>query len=96
MRPVGPVKSTSAALAIVLLIAQTGALAHAYEHNPGSPLAQVCASCIAGQALGAACVDSEPHFGMPVYKSIPVQQLVSVYASVQIPLTRQRAPPSPF
>ena len=89
-------KPVSAVLAVVLLIAQTGALAHAYEHDPGSPQDQVCSTCIAGQVLGSACVDSSPYFDGDTYRSQSGDNYVPAIASIHIPLARQRAPPTPL
>lgn len=96
MRHVTSNKPVSAIIAIVLLIAQTGALSHAYEHDPGSLQDQVCSTCIAGQALGSACIDSAPQFDAPVYKPRADYQHVPAIASTHIPLARQRAPPPPL
>jgi len=90
------IKPISAMLAIFLLIAQTGALAHAYEHDPGSPQEQVCSICIAGQAVGSGCVDSSPHFEFPSYRSPADAALITAYSSIRTPLARQRAPPAPL
>jgi len=90
------IRQISAVMAIFLLIAQTGALAHAYEHDPGSPQEQICSTCIAGHAVGSACIDSTQYFELPVYKSPTDTGQVSAHISVQIPLARQRAPPIPL
>jgi len=96
MRNVKANRPASAALAILLLIAQTGALAHAYEHEPGSPQDQVCSTCVAGQALGSACVDSPPHFETPGSSSNASAHQFAAFATVDVPLARQRAPPTPL
>jgi len=93
MRKITPI---SAVLAIFLLIAQTGALAHAYEHDPGSPQEQICSACIAGHAVGSACIDSTQHIELHAYKSPTDTWQVPPNISVQIPLARQRAPPMPL
>jgi len=89
-------KPISVLLAIILLIAQTGALAHAYGHDPGKPQSQICSTCIAGHAVGSACVDSTPHFEIQAYKSAAGIDRVSALSSIEVPLARQRAPPTPL
>ena len=49
-------------LAIIFFAAQTAALAHAYQHDPGSPQAQVCSTCVAGHSLSSACIAPTAHF----------------------------------
>jgi hypothetical protein len=88
-------RPASLLLAIVVLIAQTGALVHAYEHDPGSPQTQVCATCIAGHAVGSACVDSMPHCRIQIDKPVAVFERISTANSIDLPLARQRAPPTP-
>lgn len=94
MRRVTSNRPISILLAAVLLIAQTGALAHTYEHDPGSPQEQVCSTCIAGQAVGSACVDSTPHFEIKANESAAGPQKLSTVVSIHTPLARQRAPPT--
>jgi hypothetical protein len=79
---------------MLLLVAQVGALAHAYEHDPGSPQDRICSTCIAGQSVGSACVDSSPQVEFPAYKAPANIEQVSADASVHLPLARQRAPPT--
>jgi len=86
----------SVLLALIFLAAQIGALAHAYEHVPGSPQAQACSTCIAGHSLSSACVGSTAHIefqrdnvGVSV-KRAPLPN------TIHLPLARQRAPPTPL
>ena len=44
-------------LALLLLGAQSASLAHAFEHEPGTPQNNTCTACIAASQLGSACVD---------------------------------------
>lgn len=48
----------NAVLIALLIVAQTGAIAHAYEHEPEILQDATCVSCIALNQLSAACVDS--------------------------------------
>jgi hypothetical protein len=86
----------SVLLAIIFLAAQTGALAHAYEHVPGNPQAQVCSTCIAGHALSAACVASTAYIEIRRYNSGFSVERAPVPDTIHVPLARQRAPPTPL
>jgi hypothetical protein len=96
MRRLKSNRTVSVILANVLLFAQSGSLAHAYEHDPGSPQQQVCSTCIAGQITSSGCVDSSPHFEIPAYKSTTGAWEIAAPDSIHIPLARQRAPPTPL
>jgi len=96
IRRVISIRPVSILLAVVFLIAQTGLLAHAYEHDAASPQDQICSTCIVGQALGSVCVDSTPHFGAPPHKSATGPEQVSARKCIHVPLARQRAPPTPL
>jgi hypothetical protein len=86
----------SVLLAIIFLAAQTGTLAHAYEHVPGNPQAQVCSTCIAGHALSAACVASTAYIEIRRYNSGFSVERAPVPDTIHVPLARQRAPPTPL
>lgn len=51
-------RPANAVLIVLLIAAQTGAIAHAYEHDPGTLQDATCASCVTVNQLSAACVDS--------------------------------------
>ena len=86
----------SVLLAIIFLAAQTGALAHAYEHGPGSPQAQVCSTCIAGHSLSSACVASTAHIDFQQCNAGVSIERTPVPNTIHLPLARQRAPPTPL
>lgn len=83
-------------LAIIFLTAQTGALAHAYEHEPGSLQAQVCSACIAGHSLNSACVASTAHIEFQQDNAGVSAERALVPHTIHLPLARQRAPPTPL
>jgi len=89
-------KPLSVLLAILFLAAQTGALAHAYEHDPGGPQAQLCSICIAGHSLSSACVASTVHIEFQHGNAGVSIERTSVSGSIHLPLARQRAPPTPL
>jgi len=83
-------------LAIIFFAAQIGALAHAYEHDPGGPQAQVCSICIAGHALDSACVVSTMHIELQHCNAGISTDRSDVPDVIHLPLARQRAPPTPL
>jgi len=81
------------AMAALLVAAQWGALVHAFEHEAGKPLAQVCTTCVAASQLGFACVDTSPvPDALPSY-SVQTANFADKIDSLQIPAARQRGPP---
>ncbi len=89
-------KPLSVLLALIFLAAQTGALAHAYEHDLGRPQAQVCSTCIAGHSLSSACVGSVAHIDFQQYNAAVSIERTPVPNTIHLPLARQRAPPTPL
>ena len=86
----------SVLLAIIFFAAQTGALAHTYEHDPGSPQAQVCSTCTAGHSLSSACVASTARIEFQHCSAGVSIERTLVPDTIQLPLARQRAPPTPL
>ena len=87
-------KPLSVLLAIIFLAAQTGALAHAYEHDPGSPQVQVCSICIAGHSFSSACVASTVHIEFQHCNTGVNIERTPVPDTIHLPHARQRAPPT--
>ena len=83
-------------LAIAFLAAQIGVFAHAYEHDPGSPQAQVCLICVAGHSLSSACVASTVHIEFQHCNTGVSIERTSVPDTIHLPYARQRAPPTPL
>jgi len=83
-------------LAIIFFAAQTAALAHAYEHDPGSLQAQVCSTCIAGHSLSSACVASTVHIEFQHCNAGIIIERTPVADTIHVPYARQRAPPTPL
>jgi hypothetical protein len=86
----------SVLLAIIFIAAQSVALAHEYEHDPGSPQAQVCSTCIAGHSFSSTCVASAMHIEFDHCNGGVSIERTFVPDIVQLPLARQRAPPTPL
>jgi hypothetical protein len=86
-------KLTSTLLLVLLIAAQTGALAHADEHDPGTLQDTTCASCVSAGELTSACLDSGVaadikafHSGLETDQRIPIESIATLSA-------RQRGPP---
>jgi hypothetical protein len=89
-------KPLSVLLAIIFFAAQTGALAHAYEHDPGSSQAQACSTCIAGDSLSSAGLASTAHIDFQ-HSNVGVSiERTPVPDTIHLPYARQRAPPTPL
>jgi hypothetical protein len=89
-------KSVSVLLIILLIGAQTGALAHSYKHDPGSVQEATCASCATAGQLSSACLDSgfcseicAFHSSLEADQHLPTDSIHSFAA-------RQRGPPDLF
>lgn len=84
----------AALLVMLLVITQTAAIAHAYEHDPGAPQDQLCAFCVAASHVLTGCADSGLDTGATL--------LARFFGAVPVPLgrglaalsARQRGPPA--
>lgn len=86
-------KHASILLVVMLLGAHTGALAHAFQHDPGSLQDTTCASCAAASELANACIDNgiAPdiqvlHSCLAAIQQGPIESIATLSA-------RQRGPP---
>jgi hypothetical protein len=80
-------------LALLLVAAQTSALAHAYEHEVGSSPNQACTACVTAGQLAAACVDNPAAITVSIF-SAPLNQLdIAFKISINAIVVRQRGPP---
>jgi len=80
-------------LLVFLVVAQTGALAHAYQHDPGTLQDTTCASCVSAGELTSACLDSGIaadisafHSCLETDQQVPIESIATLSA-------RQRGPP---
>jgi hypothetical protein len=82
-------------LLLVLLLtgAQSGALAHAFEHDAGTPQYQACASCVMVNQLDASCVDTLVATDIGDCDSCRPDDQAATLESLQAPAARQRGPP---
>ena len=84
----------AALLGALLLVAQSLAVAHAYQHDPGSAVETTCASCVIGGQLANACADSASDRvpGLDVVSHEAREQFS--FDTIIIPAARQRGPPA--
>ncbi len=81
------------ALAMVLVLVQTGVLMHTLQHGAGIPQDQNCSICLTAHSAASACIDTTPDCGTAVVREhfVPIQIALPGFAR---PTTaRQRAPP---
>jgi hypothetical protein len=83
-------------LAALLLAAQSAALAHGYEHAPGSPQNPLCTDCVTANQLAAACVDTPAPAATSLCCSCLQSDQASSRDSAHTLTARQRAPPTPI
>lgn len=86
----------SALLLVLQIGAQTGAVAHAYEHDPGTLQDTTCASCTTASQLTSACVDSGAIANIPRFHSRLETDRQIPHESIQTLTVRQRGPPTPL
>ena len=81
-------------LAAILLVTQTTMLAHAYEHDAGSPQKLTCSTCIVADTTTSACLDNASPLSI-VTGPAPAIALAQLPRGTCRPVTaRQRAPPA--
>ena len=81
-------------LALLLFGAQSGALAHAFEHDPGSLQNPTCAICVTVSQLDSSCVDTAViATNVPQY-SFEIVEPAPIVHSIHTLNARQRGPPT--
>lgn len=80
-------------LLLLMAVAQSGALAHAFEHDAATPQYQACAICVTVSQLDSSCVDTLAATIIADCRSCqPVTEALSL-ESLQVPVAKQRGPP---
>jgi hypothetical protein len=92
--PENPRVAANILLAVLLVTAQTAALAHAYQHEIGTPQNQACSTCLTAGQLASACVDNPQIVDTGLFKSPLHQQIASASCSINAIVARQRGPPT--
>ena len=83
-------------LVLVLLLfgAQSGALAHAFEHDPGSLQNPACAICVTVSQLDSGCIDIAVVSTNAHPQSCEIVEQEQIFQSSQTLNARQRGPPT--
>ena len=83
-------------LAVLLIAAQSVALAHTFKHQADTLQPQTCAICVTASQLDLSCVDTPANTDLvrchACQANAPVRTLESFHAL----LPRQRGPPNPL
>lgn len=80
-------------LVVLLVSAQTAALAHAYEHDLGSPQNKACTACVTAGQLASACVDHAAATELEAFNSPLNCHVKSAHQTIAHIVVRQRGPP---
>ena len=86
-----------ALFAVLLLLAQTGALTHAVEHlriDADSPASQTCAVCLSAQGLDVALASTPPDIAQLTANFTPPTGVIPGAVSTPSITPRARAPPA--
>jgi hypothetical protein len=81
-------------LALLLFGAQSGALAHAFEHDTGSLQNPTCAICVTVSQLDSGCVDIAVVTTNAHQRSSEIVEQAPIIQSVHTLNARQRGPPT--
>jgi hypothetical protein len=81
-------------LALLLFGAQSGALAHAFEHDPGSLQNPTCAICVTVSQLDSGCINIAIVTMIARQRSSEIIEQPPIFHSVHTLNARQRGPPT--
>ncbi len=83
-------------LVLLLIGAQSGALAHAFEHDAGTPQRQACAICVTVSQLDASCVGAPANTDIEHCHACQAVERAATPESSHALVARQRGPPNPL
>ena len=83
-------------LVILLTGAQSGVLAHVFEHDAGTPQKQACAICVTVSQLGSSCVDAPVNTDIEHCHACQAIERAATLESFHALVARQRDPPNPL
>lgn len=83
-------------LVLLLVGAQSGALAHAFKHDIGTPRQQSCAICLRLSQLDTSCVVTPADLAIENFQCSPAPEGKKAFESFHAPTARQRGPPDPL
>ena len=81
-------------LVLLLIGAQSGALAHAFEHDPGALQNPACAICVTVSQLDSSCIDIAVITTIAHQHSCEIVEQAPKFQSVHTLNARQRGPPN--
>jgi hypothetical protein len=81
-------------LALLLLGAHAASLAHAYQHEPGTPQNKTCTLCIAASQLASACVDTHACASVEIHQASRSASQDIDFDTLHTITVRQRGPPA--
>lgn len=78
---------------MLLFVAQTLAVTHAYQHDLGTPVDTSCASCIVSGQLASGCADSAADHAPAT--DVGVHEICEYRptGNANVPAAKQRGPP---
>lgn len=80
-------------LLVLLGGAQSGALAHAFEHDAATPQQQACVICVTLGQLDTSCVATPTAIVVTDFRSCRPIARVVMLQTLRAPVARQRGPP---
>lgn len=83
-------------LLATLAVAQSGALAHAFKHDPATPQNPTCAICVTLSQLDATCVAVIVTTEVVIVHAAAVVVPFAAPVSLHLPAAKQRGPPLPL
>ncbi len=83
-------------LVVLLIAAQSDALAHTFKHQADTLQPQTCAICVTANQLDASCVDTPANTVLLRRHSCEAIAQVSALESFHALVVRQRGPPNPL
>ena len=80
-------------IVLLLIAAQTSAVVHAYEHNPGKSQDLTCSACVTAANLLSGCVDNGATLDLETYLNTHFAEQHVPLNSTELCIARQRGPP---
>ncbi|MCH8070692.1 MAG: hypothetical protein IIA09_01985 [Proteobacteria bacterium] len=83
-------------LMLLLLAAQSGALAHAFEHDAGALQNRACAICVTLSQLDSSCANASADTDIEHCHACQAIERAATLESFHALVARQRGPPQPL
>jgi hypothetical protein len=79
---------------VLLIAAQTGAVAHEYTHDPGTSQDLSCFACVTAGNLLAGCVETGAAISLERELDLHFVEQLAQSRSADVHIARQRGPPA--